>query len=146
MIFRVADNRDPASVCRHGVPFRHGVDRVVSTFAVHIRLQQRQQRSNRGLGKNDHVVDAAEGGDELRAITRGQYGPARPLPPRRGIVIDRHDEAIGLGSGGLQVADVPHVKKVEAAVCEGYRSAGASFGRDDRDELLPVDDFLNQDR
>ena len=55
-------------------------------------------------------------------------GRPGPFLRRDRVVVDRHDQAIGLGGGGLEVSHVAHVQQIEAAVGEGDRPAGAAIG------------------
>ena len=126
VILRVADDRDAAAVAADGVALGHGVDGVVGPLAVHVGPQRQQKRRDGRLGKDRHVVHAAERGDELRAIRRRQDRPARALQARhRRVVVDRDDEAIGLARRRLEVADVADVQQIEAAVGKGDRAPAA---------------------
>ena len=65
-------------------------------------------------------------------------GRPGPLPRRRDVVVDRDDQAIRFGGGGLQVADVADVQQVEAAVGEGEGPAGCAVGAHEIDEIRRV--------
>ena len=72
MLFGVANDGDAAAVGEHRVALGYGGNGVIRPFAVHVRPKQRQQRRNRRLIEDRHVIDAAERRDELRALGRGQ--------------------------------------------------------------------------
>jgi hypothetical protein len=112
MILGIADDGDPASVGVHGVTLRDGFGCVVGSFAVHVRLQQVQQRRNRRLRKNDDVVDTMTPPPVPPVQTRSDR---RHRPHRRHrVVVHRDNQAIGLPRSALQVADVAHVREIEA--------------------------------
>jgi len=48
---------------------------------------------------------------------------------RAGIVVQRHDQHVRLLSRRFEVANVPDVEQVEAAVGEGHGAAGGAIGR-----------------
>ena len=52
VVLRIADDGDAAAVGAHGVALGHGVDGVVGALAVHVRLQQLEQRRDGGLGED----------------------------------------------------------------------------------------------
>ena len=100
--------------------------------------------ADRRLGKDHDVVDAAQRGDELRAMLGGQNRPALPLQRlHRGIVVDRDDEQVGLLRGGLEIAHVADVQQVEAAVGERDRAAGRARRRDAVDERVAREDLTH---
>ena len=129
VILRVADNRDTAAVAFDDVALGDRVERVVGALAVDVRLQRFEQRADGRLGKDDDVVDAAQRRDELGPIGGGQHRPPLPFQrPHRVVVIDRDDQSVCLGGGGLQIADVADVQQVEASVGERHASAGRAVG------------------
>ena len=86
--------------------------------------------------KNHDVVDAPQRGDELGPVLARQDWPSLPLQrPHRLVVIDRHDQAIGFGRGGLEIADMAHVQQVEAPVGKGHAPTGRAICRDPRRQL-----------
>ena len=112
-------------------PFRHGLDGVVGALAVHIGLDRLKHVPDRLATEDHHVVHAPDGRDELRAVERRHDRAAGSLQPvHRGIVIHGHDEAVGLSGGALQVAHVPDVEDVEAAVRERHGSTRGAIGGD----------------
>ena len=87
------------------------------------------------IAEDDDVVHAAQRADQLRAIGRGQDRPPGALQRgHRPIVVDRHDQPVGLGRRALQISDVADVQQVEAAV--GERDRRARAGRDRRCDRL----------
>ena len=57
-------------VFAHDVTFRNRVERVICPLAMHVGTDGFKERSHRWFGKDDDVVDEAEGGQQLRAIGR----------------------------------------------------------------------------
>ena len=79
MILRIADDGDAAAVGADGVALGNGVDGVVGALAVHVGLQQLEQRRHRRLGKDHDVIDRAQRGHQLGAIGLRQHRPRRPF-------------------------------------------------------------------
>ena len=103
---------------------------------MHVGLEALEQPRHGRVREDDDVVDAAERGDELGAVRR-RAAPAGPALQRRHrlVVVDRDDQAVGLGRRALQVADVADVQQVEAAVGEGDGAPGCAVRADTRLEL-----------
>jgi hypothetical protein len=94
--------------------------------------------------KNDDVVDAAERGDELRAIAGGEDRTSFPLQLlHRRIVVECHDEHVAFASGGFEIADVADMKDVEAAVGECNRPPGGTFIAHTLGELFARHDLVS---
>ena len=101
---------------------------VVGPLAVHVGLQRRQHGLGRELGKDQHAVDAADGGDERGAPGLGHQGPSRTLQAAHRLVgVDAHDQGVGKAGSGLERADMAGVHQVEAAVRPGHRAARATL-------------------
>jgi hypothetical protein len=121
MILGVADDRDPAAIRLHNVALGDGLRCVIRPFAVHIRLEREQQRANGRLRKNDDQVDGTQRRYELGPVFGSENRPLLTLQgPHRLIVVDRDDQHIGFLCRGLEIADVPDVQDVEAAVGERH--------------------------
>ena len=101
MILWIADDGDAAAVPADDLALGHAVDGVVGAFAVNIGLQREQQPGDGRLGKHHDVVDAADRGDQLRAIARAENRAARPLQGGNRIVVVDRD--------GLKVLDVTNL-------------------------------------
>jgi hypothetical protein len=111
---------------------------------VHVWLQRFEQGTDRRLGKDDHIVHTPQRGDELSAMSGGKYRPALPFQPsNRLVIVDRHDEAICLGGGGLQVANVADVQQVEAPVGERQAPAGSAVGANTFEQLVAGKDLTH---
>jgi hypothetical protein len=121
VVLRIAHDGDAAAVGAHGVAFGHGVGGVVGPLAVHVGLEQTEQPVDIRIREHDHVVDALDGRHHLGALGRREDRTPGPLEAgNRRVVVDRHDQAIGLGRRSLEVADVPDVEDVEAPVGKGH--------------------------
>jgi hypothetical protein len=53
------------------------------------------------------------------------------------IVVDRDNEHVGFGGGGLQIADVADVEQVEATVGKRDRATSAALGGDGVNQFVP---------
>ena len=90
----VADDGDAPAVGTDDVALGHGVDGVVGALAMDVRMQQLEQRTHGGFGKDDDEVHAAKRRHELGPMLGRQHGTPLPLQrPYRLIVVDRHDQA-----------------------------------------------------
>ena len=127
MILGIADDGDAASVGENCLALGNGFGGVVGPFAVNVRTQQLEQRRDRRLGKDGHVVHATQRGDQLRAIRGLQNRPARSLRCRHHIVVDGNDEPIGLRRRSPQIPNVTDMQQIEASVCERDRTPLASI-------------------
>ena len=144
MILWIADDRDAAAIPENSGPLRYRLHRIVGALAVHVGLQQEQQRIDGSLRKDDDVVDAAYGGNDLRSFVGAKDGPPRSFPAGRFIAVDGHDQAIGFTRGGLQIANVSDVHEIEAPVCKRHGAAGLALVVDERNQLLACDDPPHQ--
>ncbi len=129
MVFGIADNRRTAAVRAHGLSLRNRGDRVIGTFAVDVRFETSKQLVDIRVGENQDIVDRSEGTDDRGSIGSSKNRPVRPLQRAdRVIVIDRHDEPIGLCLRTFQIANVTDVQHVEATIGKGDGSAGGAIG------------------
>ena len=102
-----------------------------------VGLQQPQQPLDRQVVEHDDVVDAAEGGDELRAIGGGLHRTPFALQrSHRRIVVHRDNQPVAFGRRALQIAHVADVQEVEAAVGERERPPGRAIARDGFDKFV----------
>jgi hypothetical protein len=102
-----------------------------------VRLDQVQQAIDRPIGKQHDVVHAAQGRNHFRTGVAVHHGPALTLQrPHRPIVVDGDDQPVCFAGGAGDVANVPDVEYVEAAVGERNRSSGAPVPGDRVDERV----------
>lgn len=72
------------------------------------------------------MVDAGQCRENLRAGVFLLHGAARAFQRAHGFVaIDGHDEGVPARAGGCEVANVPGVKEIEAAIGEDDASSFA---------------------
>lgn len=142
MIFRIADDGDAdAETCRGGA-LRHGLGGVVGSFGMNIRAQRFEKGFHVGFVEENNVVDGTESCDELRTGLLIEDRAARPLEcANAAIRIDSDDEDIALAASSFQIAYVPDVERVEAAVSKNDAlTAELAIGKYGA-ELVARDDF-----
>ena len=123
MRFLVADDCRSPAIRLHNSSLRNGLDSVVSSFAMNVGLQEAQQPLHCRIAKENYIVDATQGRHELGAIRSGQYRTARSLQTRnRSIVVHGDDKPVRHVGSALQIAHVPDVEQIEAAVGESDRA------------------------
>ena len=121
-------------------PLGHGLDGVVGSLAVHVGLVAHQHVRDGPPAEQDDVVHAAQGRQHFGPIDTGHHRPPVPLQRPHGlIVVDRHDQHVGLGGRPFQVADVPDMQQVETPVGQGYRPASGPMGREQDVEVVERD-------
>ncbi len=70
------------------------------------------------------MIDGGERRQDLRALGRGEHRPPRALQPSdRRVVVEPDHERIAERARGGEVADVPGMDQIEAAVREHDASA-----------------------
>jgi hypothetical protein len=88
-------------------------------------VQRLEQRPNRELGKDHHVVHAAERGHELGTRLGGEHRPAVALERAHGrVVVDGHHQHVGFLRRAFEIPHVPDVQQVEGAVGKGNGAPG----------------------
>ena len=127
MILRIADDGDAAAVGAHGVALGHGVDRVVGALAVHVGLQQLEQRRDRRLAKRSRrsrrrAARPPAPRDRLAAAPAATAPSAR-APTASSLIATISRSASRFAA--FEVADVADVQQIEAAVGERDASARA---------------------
>jgi hypothetical protein len=104
---------------------------------VHVGFEERQQAFDGLIAKDQHVIDIAEAGDELGAISGSDNRPPGPLERRRrGIVVDSHQQSIGFLRGRLQISDVTDMQKIETAIRKRDRPSLGTVACDGVDEVF----------
>src|SRR5260370_28120792 len=117
MSFRIADDGGPdAETCRAGA-LRHGLGGVVGAFGMNVRAQRFEKGFHVGFVKDNNEVDGTESSDELRTGLLIEDRAVRSLEcANAAIRIDSDDKDIALAARSFQIAYVPDVERVEAAV------------------------------
>ena len=137
----IADDPRLATVPAHDLSLGDRLDGVVGALAMNVRLDELQQVGHGSVGKEDHVVDHAERGHELRTVRRRQNRPPNTLQRRDGLVIvHSDDQPIRLGGRCREVADMADVQQVEATVRERNGLPGCAIGTDQLQKLFAGDD------
>jgi len=117
MIFRVAHDGDADSETRRRSALRNRLGRIVGPFRVDIGTKCFEQGLHVRFVKKYDVVDRPQGGNKLRTRLLIEDRAAGSLEcANAAIHIDADGENVALAASSFQVADVPDVKRVEAAV------------------------------
>ena len=95
MIFGIPTDRDLDAEFEIHVSFRHALDGVVRTFAMHIGTQNSQSLLESLLGKGHDAIDAAQGEQQLSAFFKRRDRSACALELANRLVrIERNDQEI----------------------------------------------------
>src|SRR5712692_6685615 len=142
VIFGVANHGDANTKTRGDCAFRYALCRVIRAFGVDVGPQLLQERFDVGLGEEHDVVYAAERRNELRARVFIENRPAGPLQvARAGISVHANDQNIAFAARAFEIADVPDVQRIEAAVREDDAPAMALVFREFLTEHISRHDF-----
>src|SRR5262249_9738926 len=142
VILRVAGNRDTNPEGGRDLPFGDGVRLVVGPLAVDVGPQLPQERLDVGPVEDGDERDAGASGDQLGALGLRDDRPAGALQRAgRDVGVHGDDEAVGLGGGRLEVAEVADVEEVEEAVRERYRAPRVAPESGAREEIGAADDL-----
>ena len=122
--------------------------RVVAALDVDRRTHLCDQCLCRILAEDHHRIDGGKCPNDLRAIQLIVDGARRSLePPHRGVAVQPEDEHIPLRTCRCQVAHMPHMEDVKAAVgkddartCRTQRRRVCldAFVRNEHERLLPL--------
>ncbi len=117
MVLRISGNPDLTAVCEDLFSFGDGFFGVVGSFGVDIGLEDADDVRDVGLLKDDNVIDALEGRDKRDPVLESQNRAARTFEfSDRGVAVEGHDEDVTEFTSRIEVADVPDMQHVEAAV------------------------------
>ena len=95
---------------------------------MHVGFEHRDQPRRTAVVKDHHVRNAANRGDDFRALAFIRHGP--PLAFQRAhrfVAVDADDEDVGLLRGILQIANMSDVKHIEHSVRKRDRLSGCTF-------------------
>jgi len=97
----------------------------VTALDQHVGLQESDEIVRGVLGEYRHIIDHFQCGDDLAPIARRYQRASGPFQPSyRGIAVESDNERVTQSPGGTQIADVPGVQQIEAAIGE-YDPAAA---------------------
>jgi hypothetical protein len=144
VILWIADNGGAATVRANRIALGNRRHRVIGALAVNVRLETGKQLVDVQIRENHNVIDRSERADQGGPIGGGKNRPVRPLQrTNRLVIINCHDEPIGLSPCAFQITNVTHVKHIKAAVCQGYRPPSRAVELDKRLELFPRDNLAH---
>src|SRR3974390_3359579 len=143
MVLGVADNLHTSAVRPHFVAFGHAVAGVVGALGLHVRMDFAYQRPHVRLIENYYGVHVGQSGNDLGALgLRHHRTPLALQPPRAAVGVHRHHQLSAQRLGAAQIADVPHVQQVEAAVGQHDLLALSAPLCDPRCEFLACNDLV----
>src|SRR5947209_6253978 len=119
MILRVADDADAPAVGVYHVAFGDVLLRVVRPFGVDVGAKGQKEFGDGRLVEDYDVVNGAQGRDRLGALAFGDEGTVIALEASHLLVaVYADDEEVAEAARAFEVADVPDVQQIEAAVGE----------------------------
>src|SRR5258708_16955896 len=117
MIFRIAHDCESDSQTRRRGALWNRFGRIVGSFRVNIGTKCFEQSLHVRFVKKNDVVDRPESSNALRTGLLIEDRAAGPLEcTDAAIHIDADDENVAFVASAFQVADVPDVKRIEAAI------------------------------
>src|SRR5690348_10341529 len=119
MILGVADNGDRDAKAGGNGAFGYCFRGVVGALGVDVRAESFQQRFNRRLTEENHVIDSPKRSDEDCPSILIQNGTAGAFQgANRRIRVNADDQHIAFATRAFEIADVTNVKSIETAVGE----------------------------
>ena len=119
MIFRVTDDADSPAVGVYHVAFGDVLLCVVCAFGVDVGAKRQQEFGDGRLVEDYDVVNCAKGRDRLGSLALRDEGAALAFESVHLLVaVYADDEEVAEVASAFEVADVPDVQEVEAAIGE----------------------------
>jgi hypothetical protein len=126
MILRIADNFNSPTVLADGVAFRDRINCIVSAFRLHVRMNFMNESADIRFDENYHSVHVRKGSEEFGALFSRNERTAFTLERANGFIgVDGYDKPSAQLFGGMQVADMADMKKIETSIREDDRVPGA---------------------
>ena len=126
VIFGIADDLDAAAIFRNRIALGNGVRGVVRALGLNVGANLADDRAHIELGKDHDRIHVRERGDNFGAFFRGHDGTAFALQRAH-----RSSELIATTSlpaqslRSAQIAHMPHMQQIEAAIGQRDAFAGA---------------------
>src|SRR5579862_3119585 len=143
MVFGIAANRGADAEKDGKFSLRNCVNGVIGALSVDVGLKFAEERVDVELIENNYVVYR---GQRCYDCCAGSFGHHRAAGTfallGAGIGIERDDEDVAFGLGGLKVANVADVEQVEDAICKDDFSIGAAVFFEDSVETFAGEDFF----
>jgi hypothetical protein len=116
----VGDDVHFAAESVDGFGFGEGLacgDRIVAAFDVYLGLEGFDQMDGGKFVEDGHVVDTAEGRQQLCTLILGHNGPAGVfVGAHGGVGVYGYHKDVAQSAGGLQIAQVANMEHIEGAV------------------------------
>src|SRR5918911_669768 len=140
MFLRVADDHHAPAIGSYHIALRNGLLRVVCALGVNVRADGTEQRLDGRLCEDRDEIYGAQAGDYFGALAFGDERASLPfLSTHLGVRVDRDDQQIAQGASAFQVAYVPDVQEVEAAVGKNDPRTLPARNGDPRDQPVAVE-------
>jgi hypothetical protein len=109
----------------------------VTTFDKDIWKKSGDDRARSRFVEDEDRLDAFEAGEDFGALELGDDWAAGSFEgANAAVAVDADDEEITKGAGGFKTADVPGMKKIEAAIGEDNFAAVAFLGSKPQNRLF----------
>ncbi len=127
MILGIANDLNSATVCEYVIALRDVLASVIGALRLHVRTNLANQRPHIGLVKDHDRVNVGECRNNLRSLLLGhERTPFAFDLAHAGIGIHRDNQFPAERLRPAQIANVPDVQQIEAAIGQHNLLTGAS--------------------
>src|SRR5664280_2245150 len=124
MVFGVANNFAPPAIRQDLVALGDVLLRVVGALGLHVGANLANQGAHVRFVKKNYRIHVSQCGDYLRALRSRHQRASRSLEPGDAVVrIHRHHQLSAQRLRAMQIANVPNVQQVKAAIGQHDRLA-----------------------
>ncbi len=142
MVLGVTHDARITSELFHDCLLGHSGGGIIRSLALNVWAKIAQKSLGCQVVENEDVVDAGNGGDELRARQLVQQGASRAFERCNGpVAVDAHHQDLAVFFGAAQKANMAGVQKVKAAVREGDGPSLTPQPLAERRGVVSRDDF-----
>ena len=142
MVLGIADDSYADAEASGDSALGDGIGGVVGALGVDVGTQVVEELLDVGLAEKHDVIDSAESGDQRGSGGLWKNWAAGPFQgANAGIGIHGDDQEVAFAARAFEIADVPDVQGVEAAVGEDNFAAVALVAGKDSAEFFAGDDF-----
>src|SRR5258705_9064654 len=130
MIFRISDDRNPATVRSYHIALWDSFLRVISALSVHIRLNGEEQLGDPRLRKDGDKINRLQRSYQFGALAFGQNRATSTLQSGNLFVgIDPNYQHVTKSARTLEISHVAGVQNVKAAIGQYNPGAAGFFSR-----------------